>query len=91
MSNGRKLILATAALAGSIALAQGVRAQLTGPSRFDPFNPELSLGAIDSVPTTQPTLTSPLADNPKSTLSGSRPRPIVRDPLRPPTRSPFRP
>jgi hypothetical protein len=94
MSTGRKLVLAAAALAGGIVLAQGVRAQVTGPSRFDPFNPELSLNAPDAGPTTQPTVTSPTTTDPTTpttpTLS-PRPRPIIRDPLRPPTRSPFRP
>ena len=91
MSNGRKLTVATAMFAGGMALAQGVRAQVAGPSRFDPFNPELSLNAPDAAPATQPTLSPPLADETKPSTGGTRPRPIIRDPLRPPTRSPYRP
>jgi hypothetical protein len=92
MSHGRKLILSAAALAGGIALAQGVRAQMTGSVRFDPFNPELSLSAVDSAPATQPAVSSPIVGEPAAPIAGTpRPRPIIRDPLRPPTRSPFRP
>ena len=83
----RTATILTLTLAGGALLVQGVRAQVASPPpRFDPFNPEASLGAsTESVfsPATQP-------GSGRTPIVG-RGRTIIRDPFRAPRRSPFRP
>ena len=94
MSNASKLIVATIlAFAGGVALAQTSGAWVGGgAARFDPFRPELSLNASPAsasasapAPATQPAFLL------HSVQSSGTIYPTIRDPLRPPTRSPFRP
>ena len=90
MSKARNLTAALLAVTGTVALAQGVVSSGGGAPRFDPFHPELFLdSSLAASPATQPSYPTDPADT-TGTVTPP-PRPIIRDPLRPPTRSPFRP
>jgi hypothetical protein len=87
MSDASKLmVVAVFAVAGGVVLAQTSSAPGGGAARFDPFRPELSLNASPApAPATQPAFSL------HSVQSSGTIYPTIRDPLRPPTRSPFRP
>ena len=86
MSQRRSAIVVFLAATGGVALAQSVSSPGPGAARFDPFRPELSLTAAPApAPATQPAFTT------HSVQSSGTIYPTIRDPFRPPTRSPFRP
>lgn len=92
MSKARNLIAALLAVTGGVALAQNLATPGTADTRFDPFRPEAWLNAPRfASPSTQPgSSIDSIEDNSAGTVAPPG-RPIIRDPLRPPTRSPFRP
>jgi hypothetical protein len=92
MSKAGNLVAVFVAITGGVAVAQTVSAPRSGATRFDPFRPELSLNVSAAlVPATQPSYSTDSGDSTGTITPPSPPRPIIRDPLRPPTRSPFRP
>ena len=93
MSKASHFIAVLTAVTAGAALAQTVSAPGIVAPRFDPFHPELSLNSATTlVPATQPTYTTDSGTGDSTgTPAPPPPRPIIRDPLRPPTRSPFRP
>ena len=89
MSNAGKLIVVLLAGTGGVTVAQTVGVPGTVAPRFDPFRPELSLDApLTPSPSTQPAYTTDAVQGSGTITPGG---PIIRDPVRPPTRSPFRP